>query len=214
MSLWRNSALSSKFSLQSSARTSPRGGDNHRVDLGQRRIRIHEELDEVLEKRRSLLGRVALQCQRLADLPRLEVGKPQPHVDRNPQNFFGALVSNSLDLDPSLRRSHQHRALKPAVNCHAQVQLAGDIVADRDEHFRDRAALRSRLVGHEGLAQQTGGGLLCVFSRFDELHPLGHRLGPGLLAAGDLERERPVVVRADCNPLSPPARVNLGLHHD
>ena len=57
MSGWRKTALSSKLSLQSSASTSPLVGDDQRVDLGQRGILVEEELDEVLEEHRPLLGR-------------------------------------------------------------------------------------------------------------------------------------------------------------
>ena len=42
---WRNRALSSKFSLQSSASTSPAVGDDQRVDLGERGVLVEEQLD-------------------------------------------------------------------------------------------------------------------------------------------------------------------------
>ena len=100
-------ALSSKLSLQSRASTSPRGRDDQRVDLGERGVGVDEQLDEVLEERRALLGRVAGEAQRLADLPRLEIGQAEPDVDRLAKDLLGRLVGDGLDLDAPFGRGHQ-----------------------------------------------------------------------------------------------------------
>ena len=156
---WRNAALSSKFSLQSRARTSPLGRDDQRVDLGERGVLVDEQLDEVLEERRALLGRVAGQSQRLADLAGLEIGQAESDVDRLAVDLLGGLVGDGLDLDAALGRGHQDRALQAAVDGQPQVELADDVVADGHQHLGDELALGTGLVGDQRLAEQAGGGV-------------------------------------------------------
>ena len=116
------------------------GRDDQRVDLGERGVGVDEELDEVLEERRPLLGRIAGEAERLADLPRLEIGQAEADVDRHAEDLLGGLVGDGLDLDSPFGRGHQDRALQAAVDRHAQVELAGDVVPDGDQHLGDRAA--------------------------------------------------------------------------
>ena len=82
------------------------------------------------------------------------------------------------------------------------------------KHLGDRAPLRPGLVGHERLAQQAGGRFFGVLGRLDQLHPLGHRVGPRLVAAGDLECQCTIVVGTDGHSLAPSAGVHLGLDDD
>ncbi len=140
MSGWRNSALSSKLSLQSSASTSPLAVTISGLISASEASVSMKSLTKFLKKRRPFLGRVARQAERLADLPRLEIGQAQADVDRLAVDLLGRLVGDGLDLDAPLGRGHQHRALQAAVDRQSQVELAGDVVPDRDQHLGDRAA--------------------------------------------------------------------------
>ena len=120
------------------------GRDDQRVDLGERGVGVDEELDEVLEKRRPFLGRIAGEAERLADLPRLEIGQAEADVDRHAEDLFGGVVRDDLDIDSAFGRGHHDRALQAAVDRQPQVELAGDVVPDRDQHLGDRAPLRHR----------------------------------------------------------------------
>ena len=119
----------------------------------------------------------------------------------------------SISTPPSveaIRTGH----LQVAVDGQAEVELAGDVVADGDQHLGDRLPLRAGLVGDEGLAQQAGGGLLGLGRGLDELNALGHAVGPGLLAAGDRQGLVAVDLGADGDPLASAAGVDLGLDDD
>ena len=144
MSGWRNSGVVVEVELAVEGQHVAGGRDDQRVDLGERGVGVDEELDEVLEERRPLLGRVAGEAERLADLPRLEIGQAEADVDRHAEDLLGGLVGDDLDLDSPFGRGHHDRALQAAVDRHAQVELAGDVVPDRDQHLGDRAALRHR----------------------------------------------------------------------
>ena len=80
--------------------------------------------------------------------------------------------------------------------------------------FEIDLTLGAGLIGDQRLAEQAGGGLFGVLLGSDELDALGHPVGPGLLAAGDLERLAAVDLGADRDPLASPARVDLGLDDD
>ncbi len=123
-------------------------------------------------------------------------------------------MRDDLDIDSPFGRGHHDRALQAAVDRHAQIELAGDVVPDGDQHLGDGASLSTGLVGDQRFAQQAGGGFFRIGGRLDQLHPLGHRLGPGLLPAGDLEREGAIVVGPDRDSLAPAAGVHLGLDDD
>ena len=191
-----------------------RGRDDQRVDLGQRGIGVDEQADEVLEERRALLRRVAREPERLADLPGLEVGQAEADVDRLAVDLLGRLLGDGLDLDAALGRGHQDRTLQGAIDGHAEVKLAGDVVADGHQHLGDELALRAGLVGHQRLAQQAGRGVLRLLGDRTSCTPLAIEAGRGLLSAGDLERLVAVSLRTDRHPLAAAAGVHLGLDHD
>src|SRR5512135_307120 len=113
-------------------------GDDQGVDFGERGVLIEEELHEALEEGFALLGRLAGQAQGLADLAGLEARESEADVDRLAVDLLGRLAGDGLDLDAPLGRGHQHGTLEVAVDRHAEVQLAGDLVAGGDEHLRNR----------------------------------------------------------------------------
>ena len=140
--------------------------------------------------------------------------RPKPTSIGSRWIFSGRVVGDGLDLDAALGRRHQDRALQAAVDGQAEVKLAGDVVADGDQDLGDRLTLGAGLVGDERLAEQAGGRLHGVLARADELYALGHAVGPGLLAAGDLERLGAVDLGTDRDALAATAGVDLRLDHD
>ena len=145
MSGWRNRALSSKLSLQSSASTSPVVGDDQRVDLGERGVGVEEELDEVLEERRPFLGRIAGQvrapCRSCGPGNRPGRGRRRSARGGSSRASCGRR-SRSRRPPRSWPSATGH--WRPRSIGHAEVELAGDVVADGDQHLGDRAALRRR----------------------------------------------------------------------
>ena len=91
-----------------------------------------------------LAGRAG-EPQRLADLAGLEVGQAEAHVDRLAMDLLRAscAATVSISTPPSVEAiSTGH--LQAAVDRQAEVELAGDVVADGDQHLGDRLALRRR----------------------------------------------------------------------
>ena len=214
MSLWRNRALSSKFSLASRARTSPLSVTIRGLISASEASVSRKKRTNALRNFSPFLARLALQAEGLADLAGLEVGQAEADVDRLAVDLLGRLVGDDLDLDAPLGRGHQDRALQAPVDGQAEVELAGDVVADGDQHLRDRLPLGAGLVGDQGLAEQARRRPCGVLLRPDELDALGHPVVAGLQAAGDLQGLAPVVVGADGDPLAAAAGVDLGLDDD
>ena len=68
--------------------------------------------------------------------------RPRPTSIGSRWIFSGVFSRDGLDLDAALGRGHQDRALQAAVDGHAEVELAGDVVADGHQHLGDGLALR------------------------------------------------------------------------
>ena len=213
MSGWRNRALSSKLSLQSSARTSPVVGDDQRVDLGERGVLVEEELDEALEERpRPSWRSRPVRPERLADLAGLEVGQ----AERRRRSARGGSSRASRGRRSRSRRPPRSRPSAPGT-CRprsigqAEVELAGDVVADGDQHLGDRLALGAGLVGDQGLAQQARGGLLgLVAADRTSWTPLAIPSGRGFWPLAISRASRAVDLGADGDPLAAAARRGPG----
>ena len=175
MSGWRNRALSSKLSLQSSASTSPASVTISGLISASEASVSRKSLTKFLRNAAPFLAVSPVRPRALQTLRAWKSARPRPTSIGSRWIFSGVLCGDGLDLDAPLGRGHQHGALEVAVDRQAEVELAGDVVADRDQHLGDRLALGAGLVGDQRLAQQAGGRLLGLVGRLDELHPLGHR---------------------------------------
>ena len=158
MSGWRNRALSSKLSLQSSARTSPFSVTISGLISASEASVSRKSWTNRLKKTSPFLAVSPVSPRALQTFRAWKSARPSADVDRLAVDLLGRLVGDGLDLDAPLGRGHQHRALQAAVDGQAEVELAGDVVADGHEHLRDRLALGAGLVGDQGLAEQAGGG--------------------------------------------------------
>ena len=96
-------------------------GHDQRVDLGERGVGVDKQLDELAEEDLALLGGSAAQAERLTHLAGLERGEADADVDRLAVDFFGRVVGDDLDIDPTLGRRHQDRALQAAIDGEAKI---------------------------------------------------------------------------------------------
>ena len=211
---WRNRALSSKLILQSSASTSPASVTISGLISASEASVSRKRRTKALRKTTPFFAVSPFRPRAWQTLRAWKSARPMPTSIGSRWIFSGVSCADLLDLDAPLGRRHQHRALEVAVDGEAQVELAGDVVADGHQDLGDGLPFRPRLVGHERLAEHARGRGDGLFGRADELHPLGHPLGARLAAAGDLERLLAVDLGADGHPLAPPPRVDLRLDHD
>ena len=111
MSGWRNRALSSKLSLQSSASTSPPAVTIRGLISASEASVSMNSLTKFLKNVAPFLAVSPVRAERLADLPGLEIGQAEADVDRHAEDLFGRLVGDGLDLDAPLGRGHQRRGI-------------------------------------------------------------------------------------------------------
>ena len=158
MSGWRNRALSSKLSLQSSASTSPPAVTISGLISASEASVSMNSLTKFLKNVAPFLAVSPVRPSALQIFRAWKSARPSPTSIGTRRIFSGVLWATvSISTPPSveaIRTGH----CKAAVDRHSQVELAGDVVSDRHQHLGDRASLRTGLVGHQRLAQQAGGG--------------------------------------------------------
>ena len=124
----RKSALSSTVNFESSAFTSPAGRDDQRVDLAEHRVEVDERLVEPADDRGDLLLLVGVVDAGAVDqpprVPRLEALE---RVDVQPDERVRRRRRDLLDVDPALRREHEQRLLRAAVERDREVVLLRDV---------------------------------------------------------------------------------------
>jgi len=101
-------------------------GDDERIDLDLRAILFHEEVVELGQQAREVLGRVAAQAERERHLARLIAGET---IAGSMTTFVirsGVLcATSSISMPPSVDASHRHAA-HFAVEHEREIQLALD----------------------------------------------------------------------------------------
>ena len=137
------------------------GRDDERVDLAEHRVELDERLVELLDDRGDLLllARI-LDAGAVDEAPRHPRLEALGRVDVQPDERVRVLLGDLLDLDAALRREHEERLLRAAVErdrevvllrdvgCLLDPELADDVAADVETEDVARLRLRvGRIVG-------------------------------------------------------------------
>ena len=170
------------------------GRDDERVDLAEHRLRRDERLVELLDDRGDLLllARIldAAVVHEPARVPRMAALE---RVDVEPHERVRARRGDLLDVHPALRREHEERLLRAAVEREREVVLALDVRGPLDPQLRDDVAAdvhaedlsgarfglvrRARELDAAGLPTAAGEHLRLHDHRVAELVRRGSRLG-------------------------------------
>ena len=128
MSGWRKSALSSTVNFESSAFTSPSGvtisgliSQSIASNCDERRVELLDDRGDLL-----LLARV-LDARAVDEPPRDPRLEAFERVDVQPDERVRVLLGDLLDLDAALRREHEERLLRAAVERDREVVLLRDV---------------------------------------------------------------------------------------
>jgi hypothetical protein len=153
--------LSSKFILQSSARTS---------DLRQRSVGLDVGAHQLLHEVDALLVGVALEAEGVRDRAGLKALYAEDGVDGLAMDRFRVLVRHFLDVHASLRGGHDHRHAELPIESDAEVELLVDVESFFDEDLTHDPALGAGLVRDQGHAEHLPGQLgrlVGIFGEFD-----------------------------------------------
>ena len=138
MSGWRKSALSSTVYFESSARSSPSGRHDQRIDLDQHGVGLDEGpvggRHDVARLAHLLRGNARVEAQS-AGVERLEADQ---RIEVQASQALGRRRGDLLDLDAACGRQHEERALFAAVEGDREVVLALDVGALLDPDAADR----------------------------------------------------------------------------
>ena len=141
MSGWRKSALSSTVNFESSAFTSPSGvtisgliSREHRVGLDEAAVELPDDRGDLL-----LLGRI-VDAGAVDEPPRQPGLEALERVDVQPHERVRVLLGDLLDLDAALRREHEERLLRAAVERDREVVLLRDVRGLLDPDLLDDVA--------------------------------------------------------------------------
>ena len=104
------------------------GRDDQRVDLAEHRVELDEGPVELLDDRRDLLLLGGILDAGAVDEPPRDPGLVAlERVDVQADERVGALLGDLLDLDAALRREHEERLLRAAVERDREVVLLRDV---------------------------------------------------------------------------------------
>ena len=115
---------------------------DQRVDLAEHRVELDERAIELLDDRRDLLllGGV-LDAAAVDEPPRDPRLEALERVDVEPDERVRVLLRDLLDLDAALRREHEERLLRAAVEGDGEVVLALDVRRLLDPERADDVAV-------------------------------------------------------------------------
>ena len=117
------------------------GRHDERVDLAERRIAADERVVQLSDDRHDLLllGRI-LDPGLIHEPPRVPRVKALEWIHVQPDEGVRARRRDLLDVHAALRREHEERALRAAIEGDRQVVLARDLRGPLDPHLLDRVA--------------------------------------------------------------------------
>ncbi len=175
------------------------GRDDQRVDLAEHRVELDEGLVQLPDDRRDLLLLLrVLDAGAVDQPPRLPGLEALERVDVQADERVGARGRNLLDVHAALRREHEQRLLRAAVEGDREVVLLGDIGGGLDPELADDVAAD---VEAENLLR----ALLRLVRPLGELDParLAAPAGQHLRLDDDLARRAPAPPRAPLPGSSP-----------
>ena len=118
------------------------GRDDQRVDLAEHRVELDERAVELLDDRGDLLLLARILDAGAVDQPARDPGlEALGRIDVQPHERVGILFGDLLDLDTALRREHEERLLRAAVERDREVVLLRDVGGLLDPELADDVAV-------------------------------------------------------------------------
>ena len=144
-------------------------GDDQRVDLDHRGIRLDEGFVQRGGQRDELVDLRSVEPDREPDLTRLERHEADPGLDMHADDLLGRRGGDFLDVHPPRGAGHQDRLAGGPIEQQADVQLARHVHAFFDEHPAHDAALGSGLMRDERHPEHVVGDCLGLVRRVRKL---------------------------------------------
>ncbi len=144
---------------------------HQRVDLDQRQIVLHEQLEQAFRHPGKGSDLRTLQVQAESDIAALKILQPPHRIAYFAQDLVRIGACDFLDFHTAAAGSHQHDALGFAVHGQAEVNLARDIQRLFHQQARHHLSVGCVLVSHQTAAEQRAHAMNQIVQGAHHAHP-------------------------------------------
>jgi hypothetical protein len=141
--------------------------ERERVDLDHRGVGFPPGFVNAGDKFGSLVEQVAAEVQAGGDIPRLVRHDADGWIDPDFDDFLRVFFRDLLDIHAAFGAGHDEGTGSGAVEKDSEIIFFFDRVGGTDEHFTDKAAFSTGLLGDEDIAEHVFGGIVRFVGRLN-----------------------------------------------